>query len=129
MRAAGAAAQVAPAVALLPEGWHTPLERAPLSGGEAQRLGLARAIYRRPRVLVMDDATASLDTVTEARVRSAISSVLAGRTRLVITHRVSSAAEADLVVWLADGRIRAVGPHRTLWDDPGYRAVFTEAPG
>ncbi|MCP2166070.1 ABC transporter ATP-binding protein [Goodfellowiella coeruleoviolacea] len=129
VRAAGAAAQVAPAVALLPEGWHTPLERAPLSGGEAQRLGLARAIYRRPRVLVMDDATASLDTVTEARVRSAISSVLAGRTRLVITHRVSSAAEADLVVWLADGRIRAVGPHRTLWDDPGYRAVFTEAPG
>ena len=81
---------------------------------------------RNPRVLIFDDATASLDTVTEAAVERAVADALPGRTRVVVTHRAGTAARADLVVWLEEGRIRAVAPHVALWLEPGYRGVFTE---
>ncbi|WP_158884583.1 ABC transporter ATP-binding protein [Amycolatopsis anabasis] len=113
-------------VVRLPEGYDNPLAETPLSGGEAQRLGLARALARGPRVLVLDDATASLDTVTESRVDSAIADALPGRTRIVVTHRAAAASRADLVAWLDGGRIQAVAPHERLWTLPGYRAIFTE---
>ncbi|MFR9731043.1 ABC transporter ATP-binding protein [Saccharopolyspora sp. MS10] len=119
------AAQVHELVTRLPGGYRTPLAETPLSGGEAQRLGLARALARRPRLLVLDDATAGLDTVTEVRVERALTTALPGRTRLVVTHRAGTAARADLVVWLDEGRVRAAAPHRELWGDPAYRAVFT----
>ncbi|WP_199430034.1 ABC transporter ATP-binding protein [Qaidamihabitans albus] len=123
------AAHVHDLVVRLPEGYRNPLDRTPLSGGEAQRVGLARALVRGPRLLVLDDATASLDTVTEARVESAIEQALPGRTRVVVTHRVSTACRADRVVWLDAGRIRATAPHDVLWADAAYRAVFTEDGG
>ncbi|MFI5583773.1 ABC transporter ATP-binding protein [Amycolatopsis sp. NPDC051758] len=126
VRSACRTAQVDEVVVRLPDGYHTPLTETPLSGGEAQRLGLARALVHNPRVLIFDDATASLDTVTEAAVERALASVLPGRTRVVVTHRAGTAARADLVVWLEEGRIRAVAPHAALWQDPGYRGVFTE---
>lgn len=110
-------------VSRLPCGYDTPLTEAPLSGGERQRIGLARA-WPAQRLLVLDDATSSLDTVTELRVRRALLDVHRRRTRLLVTHRVATAAEADRVVWLEDRRIRAVGPHEELWRDPEYRAVF-----
>jgi ATP-binding cassette subfamily B protein len=94
-----------------------------MSGGEAQRLGLARA-WPAGRLLVLDDATSSLDMVTEMQISRALTRYHAGRTRLVVTHRAAVAARADLVVWLVAGRIRAVGPHQWLWEDPEYRAVF-----
>ena len=119
-------AQVHDVVVRLPEGYRTPLTETPLSGGEAQRLGLARAIVGNPRVLILDDATASLDTVTEAAVENAIETALPGRTRVVVTRRATTAARADLVVWLENGRVRAVAPHARLWRDPEYRSVFTE---
>jgi ATP-binding cassette subfamily B protein len=119
-------AQVHDVVVRLPDGYHTPLIETPLSGGEAQRLGLARAIVHNPRVLILDDATASLDTVTEAAVEGAVESTLPGRTRIVVTRRATTAARADLVAWLEDGRIRAVAPHEALWREPGYRSVFME---
>jgi len=125
VREACVAAQVHDVVVRLPEGYDTPMADTPLSGGEAQRLGLARAIVRDPGVLVLDDATASLDTVTESRVDSAISSALPGRTRVVVTHRPTTARRADLVVWLEDGRVRGTGSHDDLMLDPAYRAVFT----
>ncbi|WP_199443386.1 ABC transporter ATP-binding protein [Umezawaea beigongshangensis] len=129
VRAACRAAQVHDVVVRLPEGYDTPLALTPLSGGEAQRLGLARAIVRDPRVLVLDDATASLDAVTESGVSRAIDEALPGRTRVVTTHRVTTAERADLVVWLERGRVRRSGPHEVLWEDPEYRAVFAEARG
>jgi ATP-binding cassette subfamily B protein len=126
-----AAAQAARAdgfIRRLPLGYRTPLVRAPMSGGERQRLGLARALARPAAVYVLDDATSGLDTVTEAEVVEALTARLDGRTRLVVAHRATTAARCDLVAWLDDGQIRAVGPHVRLWADPDYRAVFGEQP-
>jgi ATP-binding cassette, subfamily B, bacterial len=124
VEAACRAAQVHDVVVRLPQGYDTPMSTAPMSGGEAQRLGLARAFVRDPAILVLDDATASLDMVTESTVERAVESALPGRTRVVVTHRAATARRADVVVWLDDGRIRAMGPHSELWDDDEYRAVF-----
>ncbi|MEW9549106.1 ABC transporter ATP-binding protein [Nonomuraea sp. NPDC050783] len=110
----------------LPHGYATPLREAPMSGGERQRLGLARAFAQGERLLVLDDATSSLDTVTERQVSRALTTDPLGRTRLIAAHRPATAARADQVVWLDGGRVRAVGTHHTLWRDPSYRAVFQE---
>ncbi|MEU6366597.1 ABC transporter ATP-binding protein [Streptomyces sp. NPDC046931] len=126
VRAAARAACADGFVKLLPHGYRTPLTVAPLSGGEAQRLGLARAFAHAGRLLILDDATSSLDTVTERHVTEALMHHTGGRTRLVIAHRAATAARADTVAWLDGGRIRALAPHRELWRLPGYRAVFAE---
>ncbi|GLF97913.1 ABC transporter ATP-binding protein [Streptomyces yaizuensis] len=115
-------------VALLPHGARTALDRAPLSGGEYQRLGLARAFARPARLLILDDATSSLDTVTERQVQRALAHRAGTVTRLLVAHRVSTAAAADRVVWLDGGTVRAVAPHAVLWRDPAYRAVFLADP-
>ncbi|SHF00754.1 ABC transporter ATP-binding protein [Streptoalloteichus hindustanus] len=124
VRAAAVAAQVDDVITRLPEGYETPLVRVPLSGGEAQRLGLARALARDARVLVLDDATSSVDTATEARLTAAVATAFPDRTRLVVTHRLSTARRADLVLWLDEGRVRGRAPHHELWDEPDYRSVF-----
>ncbi|GAA3134359.1 ABC transporter ATP-binding protein [Planomonospora alba] len=124
LRGAARAACADDFVRRLPLGYDTPLRDAPMSGGERQRLGLARAFAHGRRLLVLDDATSSLDSVTERRVARALAGELGDRTRLIVTHRAATAAAADLVIWLEDGRVRGCGPHRALWDDPGYRAVF-----
>ncbi|MFJ3982098.1 ABC transporter transmembrane domain-containing protein [Streptomyces fungicidicus] len=108
----------------LPGGYDTPLPGAPLSGGEHQRLGLARAFAHAGRLLIMDDATSSLDTATEHEVDRALRHSVRPGTRLVVAHRPSVAARADLVIWLEDGGVRAVAPHRELWEEADYRAVF-----
>ncbi|TDE09132.1 ABC transporter ATP-binding protein [Jiangella asiatica] len=110
-------------VSRLPEGFDTALHDAPMSGGERQRVGLARA-WHAGRLLVLDDATSSLDTVTEMQISRTLTGDLGRRTRLIVTHRAATAARADLVVWLEDGRVRACGPHAQLWDDLAYREVF-----
>ncbi len=111
-------------IARLPGGYDTPMAQAPLSGGERQRLGIARAFLRAARVLVLDDATSSLDTATEAQVNGAIQELRAAQTTLIVAHRAGTAAHADAVIWLDDGRVRGMAPHRDLWRDPAYRAVF-----
>jgi ATP-binding cassette subfamily B protein len=113
----------------LPDGYDTPMADTPLSGGERQRLGIARAIAADARVLVLDDATSSLDTATEAQVNDAIRELRAGRTTLIVAHRAGTAARADTVVWLHEGHVRGMAPHERLWRDPAYRAIFSsEAP-
>ncbi|MFF0968515.1 ABC transporter ATP-binding protein [Streptomyces sp. NPDC003703] len=108
----------------LPEGYATRLADAPRSGGESQRLGLARAFAHGGRLLVLDDALSSLDTVTEHRIAHALTRGGTSTTRLVVAHRAATAARADAVAWLDDGRVRAVGPHAELWRHAGYRQVF-----
>ncbi|MCC5034767.1 ABC transporter ATP-binding protein/permease [Streptomyces sp. WAC 00631] len=124
VRSAARTARADSFIRLLPAGYATRLADAPLSGGELQRLGLARAFAHAGRLLVLDDATSSLDSVTELEVGRALTRDVRAGTRLLIAHRVSSAARADLVVWLENGRVRAVGPHEVLWERPAYRAVF-----
>ncbi|MGI8680914.1 MAG: ABC transporter ATP-binding protein [Mycobacteriales bacterium] len=108
----------------LPAGYQTPLGDAPMSGGEMQRMGLARAFAHTGRVLILDDVAASLDTVTENEISRALTGAMGDRTRILVAHRASTAARADQVVWLDEGRIRAQAPHRELWADPAYRGLF-----
>ena len=110
-------------VSRLPDGYFTSLRKAPMSGGERQRLGLARA-WSANRLLVLDDATSSLDTATELQISRTLTEDRHHRTRLIITHRPATAARADLVVWLDHGQVRAVAPHADLWQNSSYREVF-----
>ncbi|MWA10839.1 ABC transporter transmembrane domain-containing protein [Streptomyces sp. BA2] len=108
----------------LPQGYETACGDAPLSGGEVQRLGLARAFAHGGRLLILDDAMSSLDTITEREISDALLRHTPATTRLVVAHRATTAARADTVAWLDGGRIRALGPHAVLWRTPSYRAVF-----
>jgi ATP-binding cassette subfamily B protein len=113
----------------LPDGYRTRHADAPMSGGEAQRLGVARAFAHAGRVLIFDDVAASLDTVTEHEISEVLTNELQDRTRVVIAHRASTAARADLVVWLDHGRVREVASHRDLWRDRDYRSLFGSSAG
>ncbi|MEU8926971.1 ABC transporter ATP-binding protein [Kitasatospora sp. NPDC048545] len=112
----------------LPDGYRTPMDRAPFSGGERQRLGIARALARDARLLVLDDATSSLDAATENRVLHALREAAGHRTRLVVTRRAAVAAHADTVAWLCEGRVRALATHEELCAVPAYRALFGGGP-
>lgn len=99
-----------------------------LSGGQRQRVALARAILRDPRVLILDDATSSVDAATEAEIRSALETVMKGRTTLIIAHRTSTLKMADSVVVIEDGRVLAVGSHAELLETvPRYEEILAEA--
>jgi ABC-type multidrug transport system fused ATPase/permease subunit len=94
-----------------------------LSGGQRQRLSIARALLVDPRVLILDDATASVDATTEARIRRALETVMEGRTTIIVAHRLSTIALADEIVVLEDGRVAARGRHDELVDS---NAVYAE---
>jgi ATP-binding cassette subfamily B protein len=129
VRRAAATARADAFIERLPQGYWTELAEAPLSGGEMQRLGLARAFARPYRLLILDDATSSLDTVTERQIGAVLASGTRGQTRLIIAHRLATAARTDLVAWLDGGTLRGLRPHSELWPDPDYRALFDTAAG
>ena len=95
-----------------------------LSGGQRQRVAIARALIAQPRILILDDATSSVDATTENRIKSALGHVMTGRTTFVIAHRLSTIALADEVVVLEDGEIVARGSHAELLESsPLYREI------
>jgi ATP-binding cassette subfamily B protein len=95
-----------------------------LSGGQRQRVAIARALLAEPRILILDDATSSVDATTESLIKSALTEVMEGRTTFVIAHRLSTIALADEVVVLEDGRVAARGNHQELLEDsPLYREI------
>ncbi|MET9527529.1 ABC transporter ATP-binding protein [Streptomyces coeruleorubidus] len=126
IRAAARTALADDFVRRLPDGYDTAVADAPRSGGESQRLGLARAFAHGGRLLILDDALSSLDTVTERHITDALLGDGPGTTRLLVAHRSATAACADAVAWLDEGRVRAVGRHEELWRLAEYRAVFGE---
>jgi ATP-binding cassette subfamily B protein len=103
-------------VASLPDGYETLVgERGlTLSGGQRQRVAIARALIQDPRILILDDATSSLDASTEAKVKAALREVMKGRTTVIIGHRLSTIALADRIAVLDGGRLVAVGTHDEL---------------
>ena len=91
-----------------------------LSTGEKQLLSFARAILADPRILVLDEATASIDTLTEKAIQDAIDTVIKGRTSFVIAHRLSTIVDADVILVVRDGKIIERGTHSELMKQKGY---------
>jgi len=110
----------------LPQGYDTVIgERGiTLSGGQRQRLAIARALVIDPRILILDDATASVDATTEALIRDGLAQAMRGRTTIIIAHRLSTIALADEIVVLEQGRIGARGTQAELLEtSPVFREI------
>ncbi len=117
-------------VTALPDGYDTVIGEHgfSLSGGQRQRLAIARAVLADPRILILDDATSSVDPTKEHEIRSALREVMDGRTTLIIAHRAATIALADRVVLLDGGRVVAEGTHEQLLETvPRYREVLADA--
>lgn len=96
-----------------------------VSGGQKQRLCIARAILKHPKVLILDDSTSAVDTATEARIREGLARHLPNTTKIIIAQRITSVMEADQILILQDGKILAAGNHRTLLDTcPVYQDIY-----
>jgi ATP-binding cassette, subfamily B, bacterial PglK len=119
-------AQLYEFVEQLPEGLDTTVgERGiRVSGGQRQRIAIARALYRRPSVLVFDEGTSALDNATEAHLMDAIEGLRGSHTILLVAHRLSTVQNSDRVVFLSNGRVEAIGPYEELFaEHPGFRKL------
>ena len=123
-------AQLADVIEALPHGLDTAVGRqgVRLSGGQRQRLAIARMVVAQPRIVILDEATSALDTATERRLHQALSSFLAGRTTLIIAHRLSAVKQADRILVFENGQIVETGSHTTLLDQRGlYHKLYHPA--
>ena len=111
----------------LPEGYNTYIEQGGtnVSGGQKQRLCIARALLKKPRILILDDSTSAVDTATDARIRKAFAEEIPETTKLIIAQRVSSVQNADHIIVMEDGRINGYGTHEELLESNEiYREVY-----
>jgi ATP-binding cassette subfamily B protein len=124
---AARAAAIHEVILTFPKGYNTLVgERGvTLSGGQKQRLTLARTFLKDPQILILDDATSSVDTETEAEIREALDELMPGRTTFIIAHRIQTVMDADLILVLEDGRITQKGTHKVLLAEDGpYRRIY-----
>ena len=111
----------------MPDGYDTYIEQGGtnVSGGQKQRLCIARAILRRPKVLILDDSTSAVDTATDAKIRGALKTALPGATKLIIAQRITSVMDADMILVLDDGHVVGQGTHAQLMESCEiYREVY-----
>lgn len=111
----------------LPDGYHTYIEQGGtnVSGGQKQRLCIARALLKKPKILILDDSTSAVDTATDAKIRKAFAESIPGTTKLIIAQRISSVQEADRILVLEDGRIDGFGTHEELLaSNEIYREIY-----
>ena len=114
-------------ISRMPDGYDTRIEQGGtnVSGGQKQRLCIARAILRKPKVLILDDSTSAVDTATDAKIRAALKEALPGSTKLIIAQRISSVMDADMILVLDDGKISGMGTHDQLMaSNQIYREVY-----
>ncbi len=125
--AAATAAQADRFVTANPEGYEKVIGQggANVSGGQKQRLCIARALLKRPKILILDDSTSAVDTATEAQIRRAFAEELKGSTKIVISQRISSVMDADRIIVMNDGKITGVGKHEELLtSNTEYREIY-----
>ena len=111
-----------------PSGYYTWIEQggSNVSGGQKQRLCIARALLRRPKVLILDDSTSAVDTKTDAKIRAGLASYLPDTTKIIIAQRISSVQDADRIIVMESGRIKDIGTHEELLETSEiYRETFT----
>ena len=114
-------------ISRMPDGYDTRIKQGGtnVSGGQKQRLCIARAILRKPKVLILDDSTSAVDTATDAKIRAALKEALPGSTKLIIAQRISSVMDADMILVLDDGKISGIGTHDQLMaSNQIYREVY-----
>ncbi|PZU35676.1 MAG: hypothetical protein DI576_00375 [Actinomyces sp.] len=126
---AARAARVHDVIAALPQGYDTVVDSSRLSGGERQRLGIARALLADTPVVILDEATASADPDSELEIRRALSTLLKGRTVLMIAHRLHTVRDAERIVVMDHGRVVETGTHASLMAADGVYAAMWAATG
>ena len=132
VRTAAAHAQADKFVSAFPAGYDTLLEQGGtnVSGGQKQRLCIARALLKKPKILILDDSTSAVDTATEAQIRRAFKEDLAGSTKIIIAQRISSVEEADQIVVMDEGQISGVGTHAQLLEtNTAYQEIYASQMG
>lgn len=116
----------------MPDGYNTHIEQGGnnVSGGQKQRLCIARALLKKPKILILDDSTSAVDTATDAKIRSAFASEIPGTTKIIIAQRISSIQDADKIIVLDKGKINAIGTHDELVaNNEIYRDVYEAQSG
>ena len=110
-----------------PDGYDTHIEQGGtnVSGGQKQRLCIARALLKKPKILILDDSTSAVDTATDAAIRKAFREEIPGTTKLIIAQRIASVQDADMIIVLENGQVNAVGNHaQLLQTSPIYQEVY-----
>ena len=110
-----------------PDGYDHKIEQGGtnVSGGQKQRLCIARALLKNPKILILDDSTSAVDTATDASIRKAFREEIPGTTKLIIAQRIASVQDADMIVVMENGQVNAVGNHEELMKTSSiYQEVF-----